>query len=135
MRQIALITLVALSAGCATTPKPLVSTGRLVSLDDGTLTTLQMEFSQSGGTMTGTNPKTGEKFTGEYTATMDRAVGSVPGATVSAANLKASGAGVLVGDKGSVLDCQLDINAGYFSAPTGVGTCTDQRGRRYRLQF
>lgn len=132
MRCIVLIAAAALLAsGCG----PVTSTGRLVSLDDGVLTTLQMKFSDWGGTMSGIHPVTGEAFTGEYTATVDRTVGGVAGAGAWAESLKGKGAGVLVGDKGSVLDCQLDINARYFSAPTGVGICTDQRGRRYRLQF
>lgn len=88
--------------------------------------------------MVGVHPATGEKFTGEYTATRDAAVAVSGGAIASASSLSAKGLGVLVGDKGTVLDCELGINSGDFierRPPTGVGTCTDQQGRRYRLQF
>jgi len=92
-----------------------------------------MEFSRHGGTMRGTNPTTGETFAGEYTATREKAIATAAGVTASASSLTATGLGVLIGDKGTVLDCEININSGYV--PTGVGTCTDQQGRRYRLQF
>jgi len=128
MRWLALPLLVVTAAACATK-----STGRLVSLEDGSTIVLQMEFSRWGGTMTGTHPITGERFAGDYTATQGRAAGIAGGTAVYVENYSAYGAGVLVGDKGTVLDCQLNINAG--RPPRGNGTCTDQHGRRYRLQF
>jgi hypothetical protein len=39
----------------------------------------------------------------------------------------------LTGDKGSSLNCQMKIEAGF--SPHGIGSCSDQMGGRYRLQF
>jgi len=130
-RLLPLPLLLLVSASCG-----LKTTGRLVSLQDGATILLQMRFSQMGGHMVGTHPVTEERFEGDYTANPERAVAQAGGTSVAAQSLTAPGSGVLVGNKGTVLDCQLTINAGtIFYHPTGTGTCTDQKGLRYRLQF
>ena len=122
---------VALGAACA-----MKTTGRLVSLQDGAVIPLQMQFTTMGGHMVGSHPGTGETFEGDYTATPERATARAGHTNVEAQSLTAPGSGVLVGNKGTVLDCQLMINAGSIvSHPTGTGTCTSQKGQRFRLQF
>jgi len=131
MRQWLLLPVLLLWVSCG-----LKTTGRLVSLEDGATIPLEMRFSRIGGQMAGTHPVTGERFEGDYTANPDRAVAQAGGRTVVGQSLTAPGSGVLVGNRGTVLDCELVINAGtVFNHPTGTGTCTDQKGLRYRLQF
>lgn len=124
----------AVCVGCALPP----SQGKLVSLADGSAIQLDMTFSKWGGHMVGRHPTTGEVFEGDYSATLEGAEGRAGGQNVSARELVARGAGTLVGSRGTVLDCQLNINPGNYlfrTNPTGNGLCTDQSGGRYRLVF
>ena len=134
MRRFALLALIVCVAGCAS----LKSNGRLVSLADGSTIVLQMEFSGSGGTMIGTHPVTGERFSGDYAATMSGTKGVVGSIGVAVRNTAGQGAGVLRGDRGTILHCEINVSAGnklLRRPPTGHGTCVDQQGQRYHLQF
>lgn len=87
--------------------------------------------------MTATNPETGENFSGEYTGVQEgaRAVGFGAGGTryANAQSDTANAEGVLYGDKGTVLNLQMDIKGGLFSH--GMGTAQDNHGNEYQIQF
>jgi hypothetical protein len=107
-----------------------------------------MEFaiqtSYGSGTMTAFNPATGERFSGQYTGiykgggtsqgvytdSWGFATGSV---TTQQAPTGAVAKGVLIGDKGTVINVSMDIQPG--DRPTGFGEGTDNNGVKYQVQF
>ena len=72
--------------------------------------------------MTAYNPKTQENFKGQYTG--------VRGANkYDVAQTKA----ILIGDKGTVLDVNMEIEPGL--KPRGIGNAIDNNGVKYQIQF
>jgi hypothetical protein len=123
--------------------------GELTSLADGTQLPFRIEKiwawggSGSGG-VAATNPKTGEQFTGTYsairegdrsgTAFVSGRYGQPLGtATYSERGRNASGVATLTGDKGTVIQLDMQIISGW--SPHGVGSGADNRGNRYQLSF
>ena len=92
----------------------------MYSLKDGTELTFEIQRSYGTGDMSAQNPKTGEKFTGQYTAT--RVAGNY-----------ADAHGILRGNKGTVVNVTLEIQAGLM--PKGHGEGVDNNGNRYQFQF
>jgi hypothetical protein len=70
---------------------------------------------------------TGTGFTGTATGT---ASGS--GVASVGSNI-ANATAYLAGDKGTMLNCEMHIEAGL--SPHGIGGCSDNKGKNYRLQF
>jgi hypothetical protein len=87
-------------------------------------------------------PKTGEHYAGNYVGILE-AVGGSSVTVSSAGNVGATSFGLgsnianatayLTGDKGSMMNCEMKIEASI--SPHGIGGCTDQRGGKYRMQF
>lgn len=134
-----LATLLAHLTGCAGRALP----GKLYDLTDATTLDFEIETSRGTGDMRATNPKTGERFAGQYTGVYTGgglAVGSAYnqrlGTTTGTAYAPPTGAnarGVLIGDRGTMIELYLDIRPGI--RPKGHGTGTDNQGRRYQVQF
>jgi hypothetical protein len=137
----------ALLAGCGT-----MLDGKLYALgEQATLLPFQIELSRGAGKMNAENPATGEKFAGTYAGVYHRDGGTVvvnpavtpanavgrgfeQGVAAAAARpTRASAKGVLIGDKGTVIEIALDITPGL--RPHGVGEGFDNKGRRYQVQF
>ncbi len=129
----------ALLAGCG-----VALPGKIYALDDATVLSFEIETSYGTGDMRAHNPKTGETFTGQYTGTTKgggysygSAVNWQTGQTVSGsvytAPSSANARGVLIGDKGTVIEMFLDIKPGL--RPKGHGEGRDNHGRRYQVQF
>jgi len=76
------------------------------------------------------NSKTGESFSGTYTGVSDAALVPKVGVVHS---LRANAAATLLGDKGTVIQCQIDIQKGY--TPRGIGQCMDNKQVAYSLSF
>jgi hypothetical protein len=85
------------------------------------------------------------QFSGTYVGIMSSVTRS--STAVISGDVTASGFGVdsissnianatafLKGDKGTMLNCAMQIQASVI-APRGIGGCTDNSGRKYRLQF
>ena len=102
----------------------------------------QLEFSiqtsYGSGKMTARDPKTGEKFSGEYSAFykgQESIHGNVGGVGVSL-NKRPTGAnasGILVGESGTVIRIYFEIKPGI--RPTGHGKGEDQAGNEYDVYF
>lgn len=118
--------------------------GSLYSLSDGVVLPLEIETSFGRGKIGCVNPKTGEQFSGTYTGVSDGAVGhavAIPSVGRSSPALAFAGLrsrtataiATMIGDKGTVLDCTMAIEKGW--RPHGLGSCTDNNGQQYRLQF
>lgn len=134
--------------------------GKLYSLQDGIVIDFQIERSYGTGAMYAQNNKTGEKFTGQYTGTYKGGgtattfgSGSYRGSTTSYAigsmhqhsgNISSSSTtfippsdatarGVLIGDKGTVIELYMEIRPGIV--PKGHGEGIDNKGNRYQVQF
>jgi hypothetical protein len=123
--------------------------GRLTSLADGTVLPMRIEkvwvFGQSGnGGISATHPKTEEKFTGRYSAVMQGGVSgsanivNMYGQQVGTAHYgergrNASAVATLTGDKGTIIQLQMQIVSGW--SPHGVGNGTDNKGNQYQLDF
>jgi hypothetical protein len=137
-------------AGCAGGMIP----GKLYSLGDAITLEFQIEKSRGTGIMTATNPATGEKFTGQYTGTYkgggtthtqvdtfdptkrmtnDNMPGQGYTATSHTAPTEATARGVLMGDKGTVIELSFEIQPGF--KPHGHGEGQDNKGKRYQVQF
>ncbi|MBN1377749.1 MAG: hypothetical protein JXA04_00785 [Gammaproteobacteria bacterium] len=118
--------------------------GTMYSLKDGTQIQLQLQTSYGTGAMTGFNPVTGENFSGQYTGiykgggteqgvytnSWGFSTGSV---TTTSAPTGAVAKGVLVGDKGTVINMNMEIQPG--ARPTGFGEGVDNNGVQYQIQF
>lgn len=93
--------------------------GAIIS-EQGNVLEFKIEVARRSGAVSAHDPKTGERFSGNYVAI-------VMGSNIANTNA------YLTGDKGTTLNCQMKIEGGF--SPHGIGGCTDQRGGRYRLQF
>ena len=117
--------------------------------ETGDVLDFEIETAYRSGAVTAANPRTGESFTGRYTAIVDttysRSTGQV---SIYGTGGSATGTGFgtsarrssignasafLRGDRGTTLNCTMQIEAAI--RPTGIGSCQDQRGLNYRLQF
>lgn len=117
--------------------------GKMYSLNDGTESAFEIQRSSGTGGMTAHNPKTGERFTGQYTATaigggtsrIDIDLGGTKSGTgtVYTPPSYANARGILRGDKGTVISVYLDIRPGL--RPTGHGEGVENIGNRYQFQF
>ncbi len=149
-RRLCIATATLLLAGCAGKMLP----GKLYSLNDAAILDFQIQTSYGTGKLTAANPKTGERFEGQYTGTYENG-----GTTVSRVNTfdpakavnrnntpgqgynivsntaptKATARGVLIGDKGTTIELFMNIVPGL--RPTGHGQGTDNKGAKYQLQF
>jgi hypothetical protein len=101
---------------------------------------MQIELSYGSGSMSATDPVTGEVFNGTYTAILETHViqhqsTSLFGsdATVTDTSGVAQGSAVLVGNKGTVLNLKLHIKPG--TQPSGFGEAEDNHGKKYNVQF
>lgn len=119
--------------------------GMIYSLDRAVAVPMQIEVSLGNGAIRATDPSTGEQFAGTYVSLTQTEQGAAFGFAFTpqgsspawafgnkTSNLRPTMA-TLIGDKGTVLDCRLAIQPG--RPPRGAGTCTDNRGGRYTLQF
>jgi hypothetical protein len=116
--------------------------GRIISLSKGTLLPMQIQLSHGTGKMNATNPATGEYFEGNYTAIQD--IKSVQhskpgflGDLETHHSIERSTAcpasAVLVGNKGTVMQVKMQIQAG--NPPVGFGEAEDNKGEKYNVQF
>lgn len=149
LRWISALFLALVLTGCGT---PL--TGKLYSLKDATTLTFEIETSMGTGDMRATNPKTGEKFAGQYTGIRKSSTVLLPAGTgnkppspgesfVRGLNGQAgdtlivpgyaTARGVLTGDKGTMIELFMEIQPGL--RPKGHGEGTDNKGGRYQVQF
>lgn len=113
--------------------------------EQGKVLQFQIEMARRTGAVTAFDPSTGEQFAGTYVGVREGAVasssafvsaggatGNAFGSTAVMSNM-ANATALLTGDKGSTLTCQMRIEAGL--SPHGIGTCRDNRGVNYRVQF
>lgn len=134
--------------------------GKLYSLDDGVVMEFQIERSYGTGGMYAQNFKTGENFSGQYTGvykgggtattfgsgsytgsstnistgTMYQHSGQVTSnSTTFIPPSNATARGVLIGDKGTVIELYMEIRPGIV--PKGQGEGVDNKGNRYQIQF
>lgn len=133
--------------------------GKLYLLQNGTVMDFQIETSQGTGDMYAFNHITGENFTGQYTGTykgggVSRTTtdGNFNGSTSSIQNgfsnfsgnisstsstftppSDATARGVLIGDKGTVIELYMEIRPGI--RPKGHGEGIDNKGNKYQVQF
>lgn len=111
----------------------------------GKVLEFQIEKAHRSGAVTAYDSSTGERFTGRYVGLLETIRGSNTafvqagsasavrhGSTAIGSNI-ANATAFLTGDKGSSLNCEMKIEAGF--SPHGLGTCTDNRGAQYRVQF
>ncbi len=133
----ALLAVSAITIGCG-----VMLDGKIYSLREGVVLPMQIETSRGHGKITSVHPKTGERFEGTYSGVSSGSVGVgflASGGGQSAAALgsvsstTANAIATMIGDKGTVLDCIMDIQKGI--RPHGLGTCKDNNGSQYRLQF
>ncbi len=104
-----------------------------------------IEKTTGSGLVTASDPATQEEFSGNYVAVMETISSS---ANAFATNGYSSAIGFgsgsvgsniadanayLRGDQGTMLTCTMKIQAGIN--PHGLGSCSDNSGRSYRLQF
>lgn len=135
----------ALISGCAVGTQYTVGDmipGRIISLSTGTLYPMQIQLSYGSGRMTATNSTTGEYFEGTYTAISDARSVQYSRPTllgeqetyqaVEKSNATPASA-VLVGNKGTILNIKMQIQAG--NPPIGYGEAEDNKGGKYNVQF
>lgn len=152
-KRLASIALVALlvfaCAGAPPTPEgPDMIPGHMFNLKDGTEFEFAIERSSGIGIMTARNMRTGEEFTGNYTAmVVDGGVSTetytnswgFSGGTVTRNTpaTKAVGKGILKGNAGTVISISMDIKPSYNINiyPSGFGEGTDNHGVKYQVQF
>lgn len=108
----------------------------------GAVLPFQIEVTTGAGRVAASDPATGETFAGTYAAVLGRhssasttfgTDGQSRFTTSSGGSNLAPTTAFLKGDKGSMLTCEMQIAAGFN--PHGIGTCQDNRGKAYRLQF
>lgn len=111
--------------------------GKLYAIEQGTVWPLEVQISRGHGEIRASDPATGERFQGTYSGVRGGAVGvGFAGGTTAfagASRTDVPAIATMIGDRGSVLDCEMLIQAGL--RPHGFGTCKDKQGRVYRLQF
>lgn len=108
---------------------------------DGKVMPFQIEQARRSGKVAATDPDTQEAFAGSYVATLARSsaisatlVGDTPRVSTSTGGTNmATATAFLKGDKGTMLNCVMQIEAGL--SPHGIGSCEDNRSKKYRLQF
>ena len=135
-----------LTVGCAETGSQLqvgdMLPGKLIRLSDGLVIPMQAEFSTGRGKMTATNPKTGEIFTGDYTAISEAKTthytksdfwGTSDEGEATEESEMVPGSATLIGDKGTVLNIKMKIKPG--NPPIGYGDGEDNKGKKYSIQF
>jgi hypothetical protein len=129
------------TGGCATggmIPGTIYSSG-------GKILQFEIEKARRNGAVKAVDPSTGERFSGTYVGILEAVSGSST-AFVSGQGRYASGfasgsvgsnianaTAYLKGDKGTMLTCRMQIEAGI--SPHGIGDCTDNRAGKYKLQF
>ena len=91
--------------------------GNLFS-QNGQILDFAIEKTYGSGRVTAFNSKTNETFEGKYSA-------------IGTSTARATA--FLKGDKGSIIYCQMEIQAGLN--PHGLGKCQDQKEIVYRVQF
>jgi hypothetical protein len=111
--------------------------GKIYSLERAIVLSMKIEVTHGGGQISASDPQTGEQFQGTYVGIRDSSVaaafaGSSPAFAVGSRN-QVPAMATMIGDKGTVLDCRMLIQAGW--RPRGMGTCTDNKEGRYSLQF
>ncbi len=143
--RVAVIALALLLGGCASGEYQAgqMLPGRIISLADGTTLPMQYELTSGSGSMTATNPKSGELFQGTYTAILESH--TVQNTSTSIFDLSdddaqsvstsdvAQGSAVLVGNMGTVINLKLHVKVG--NPPTGFGEGEDNKGVKYTVQF
>lgn len=119
--------------------------GKIICLADGKTLPMEIELtplSSPSGKMTAVDPVTQERFAGTYTCmvetkTVNDAVPNFWGAQQVKTSVQMSnvvpGMAVLVGDKGTVLNIRMSIQAG--RPPVGFGSAEDNKNNKYTLQF
>ncbi len=112
---------------------------------DGKVMSFEIEKAHRTGVVRATDPSSGEKFIGNYVGIKERLnVNTSRTATAGSAVVSGFGHGSIEantanataffkGDKGTMLNCEMKIEAGL--SPHGIGTCDDNQGKKYRLQF
>lgn len=125
--------------------------GNIVT-DQGEVWPFEIEVARRKGKVTAQNPKSGEVFSGTYVGILQQQInrssgffnmngpdGSINGSGFGnsrSTNSIAYAQAILQGNKGTTLTCDLQIEIGtVFRQPNGVGECTDNKKRKYRLQF
>lgn len=143
MRTILLLLIIFLS-GCAVPTNKVgdMIPGRIISLSKGTLLPMQIQLSYGSGKMTATNPTTGESFEGNYTAIQDTKAVQYSKPTLFGdqethqsfeRSTTSPTSAVLVGNKGTVMNIKMQIQAG--NPPIGFGEAEDNKGEKYNVQF
>jgi hypothetical protein len=96
--------------------------------EDGVLLEMKIEVSRGYGKMTAVDTKSGEAFKGTYSAMR---AGYSPG--MSKLEPWANAVGTLIGNSGTVLECQLEIQTSVYVANIhGKGIAVDRDGRKYQ---
>ncbi len=147
MRTVSVLFAILLS-GCAVGHSYVAGTmipGRIVSLSSGIIYPMQIQLSQGSGKMTATNPTTGEYFEGTYTAVVGTRYtqysketfwGTETTQKAIETNTAVPASAVLVGNKGTVLNIKMLIQAGNQQRlPVGYGEAEDNKGEKYNIQF
>jgi hypothetical protein len=121
--------------------------GKLTCLQDGSVLEfrIQKKFAWGGsatGGVAAIHPKTGERFTGQYTAMMQSSDGhsqlilpsgrSVYGNT-HVVSRNANAIASLSSTNGTTIQLSMEILAGF--TPHGIGQGQDNTGRQYQVQF
>jgi hypothetical protein len=124
-------------SGCADGMIP----GKIYS-EQGKVLEFQIEKAGRTGAVTAFDLQTGEHYSGSYVGILE-AIGGSSVTVTSAGSVGTTNFGLgsnianatayLTGDKGSMLNCEMKIEAAI--SPNGIGGCTDQKGGKYRLQF
>jgi hypothetical protein len=119
--------------------------------NDGKVLQFEIEKASRTGAVKALDPATGEQFSGTYVGLMPTVTATssamISGASTTGRHVNASGFGVnsvssnianttayLKGDKGTMLNCTMEIEAA-IGSPHGIGGCDDNFGKKYRLQF
>ncbi len=124
----------ALRSGCAGQTLK----GTISSEDRQLVMPLELETSYGQGAIRCTNPETGEEFSGTYTGSTHKLRVTVGGGNRQAPEYFGPdyhpARALLHGTLGSVLTCDMTIEENVFR-PHGFGSCHDNNGGRYTLQF
>lgn len=118
--------------------------GKIYS-DSGKVLDFEIEKSYGTGRVTARDNATGEQYTGEYVGIRETISGTGSGfamsgnrtattfGSASVSSNMANATAFLTGNKGSSLNCQMTIQAGF--SPHGIGDCSDKNGTKYHIQF
>lgn len=129
--------------GVHTTPTGDMLYGKMYDVSDGAVLTFEIQPAIQSGAMRAYNPATGERFEGPFTSTYRRGgvsqgtfaryYAEVPdnfgGTSFPSSDLM----GILVGDRGTIIEVYLESNTGML--PSGHGIGRDNAGRRYQIHF